>query len=294
MFQSMLVPLDGSTLAEEALPLAAALAEQNKASLSLTVVHPWGAAEDAPPPASRADRELREAEGRYLNHLIQRVASAYRIPVCEAVLDGTPTGETLEEYVRRRRIDLVVASTHNHGVLGRFLSTGVARFLAHHSRTSVLFTKPQVASMPVNLAGFQKILVALDGSPQAEVILSAAASLVAPERGTITLLRVVASAGQSPGRVDNEARSYLEQLAGPLRLRGNTIDAAVVRGENVAKAILDYAEQQDVDLIALTTHQRSWAARTVFGSVADALIRSARVPVLVCHNTRPSISNPGK
>ena len=71
MFHSILVPLDGSTLAEQALLLAAAVAEQNKASLSLAVVHPWGPAEDAPRSGTRADHELREAEGTYLNRLTQ-------------------------------------------------------------------------------------------------------------------------------------------------------------------------------------------------------------------------------
>jgi nucleotide-binding universal stress UspA family protein len=287
MLHSVLVPLDGSTLAEEALPIAAALAEQNQASLSLAVVHPWGPAEDAPRPASRADRELREAEGRYLNHLIQRLASAYRIPVCEAVLEGAATGQTLEEYIRGRSIELVVATTHNHGILGRFLSTGVARFLAHYSRASVLFIKPQAGPLPVSLGGFQRILVALDGTSDPNVSLLPVASLVAPGHGAITLLRVVAGAGESLDQAHMKAGSYLERLAAPLRQRGSPIQTAVVRSDDVAEAILAYAERQETDLIALTRRRRGWAARTAFGSVADAIIRKAAVPVLVCHPTEP-------
>lgn len=146
------------------------------------MVHPWGPAEDAPRLSSRSDRELREAEGWYLNRLMQRVAAAYRIPVCEALVDGAATGQTLEEYIRRRNIDLVVASTHYHGALGRFLSTGVTRFLAHHSRASVLFIKPQAGPLPISLVGFQRLLVALDGSSEAEVSLLPAADLAAPKQ----------------------------------------------------------------------------------------------------------------
>jgi nucleotide-binding universal stress UspA family protein len=221
MLNSVLVPLDGSLLAEEALPIAAALAEKSKASLSLTVVHPWGPDEDAPRPGTRADHKLRETEGLYLNKLIQRLAAVYRTTVYEAVLDGAATGETLERYIRRRNIDLVVASTHNHGVLGRFLSTGVARFLARYSRSSVLFIKPQVALLPATLVGFNRIVVALDGTCDPQVSLEAAADLAAPDGGAITLLRVVTETSELVDQARTEAKRYLEQLAVVLRRRGN-------------------------------------------------------------------------
>ena len=291
MLQSVLVPLDGSVLAEEALPIAAALAEQNKASLSLTVVHPWGPAEDAPRPATRADRGLRETEGLYLDQLIQRLAAAYRITVSEAVLDGASTGETLERYIRCRNIDLVVASTHNHGILGRFLSTGVARFLARYSHSRVLFIKPQVAPLPATLVGFKHIVVALDGSSDPEVSLGAAADLAVPEGGAITLLRVVTGPGESLDQARTEAGSYLEQLAVGLRRRGHPVDTAVVSGERVVQAILAYAEEHQADLIVLTTRTRAWLARTMLGSVADTLIPKAAVPVLVCHAEESRAAN---
>lgn len=283
MLHSVLVPLDGSVLAEEALPIAAALAEQNKASLSLTVVHPWGPAEDAPRPATRADRGLRQTEGLYLNELIQRLAAAYRITLCEAVLDGPSTGETLEQYIRRRNIDLVVASTHNHGILGRFLSTGVARFLARYSRSRVLFIKPQVGPMPPSPVGFKRIVVALDGTSDPEVSFQATIDLAAPDGATITLLRVVTDSEESLDRARDEARSHLDLLAVVLRQRGHPVDTAVVAGQKVVETILAYAGEQQADLIVVTARKRARLARAMHGDVADALIPKAAVPVLVCH-----------
>ena len=290
MLRSVLVPLDGSMLAEEALPIAAALAEQNKASLSLTVVHPWGPAEDAPRPATRADRGLRETEGLYLNRLIQRLAAVYRTTVYEAVLDGAATGETLERYIRRRNIDLVVASTHNHGILGRFLSTGVARFLARYSRSRVLFIKPQVARLPATLAGFKRIVVALDGISDPEVSLVAAADLAAPDSVAITLLRVVNEIGGSLDEARAEAGSYLERLAIRSRALGYPTQTAVVCGEKIPEAILSYATQQQADLLVLTTRKQTWVARAMFGSVADVVIPRATIPVLVCHAAEDSVT----
>jgi nucleotide-binding universal stress UspA family protein len=285
MFHSILVPLDGSTLAEQALPLAAAVAEQNEASLSLAVVHPWGPAENAPRPGTHADREIREAEGTYLNRLMQEVASAYHIPVCEAVLDGSATGHTLVEYARRRKIDLVVASTHDHGALGRFLSSGLARHLAHQARASVLFIKPQAGPLPIGLGGFRRVLVALDGSPDSEAALLPAAALAAGEKAVITLVRVIAGAGEALDQARAEARSYLERLLPHQRQRGGQVQTRVLSAESAADAILAYVADEGIELIALTTRRRGAAARALFGSVADAVLHKAVVPVLVCHAT---------
>ena len=283
MFHSILVPLDGSTLAEQALPLAAAVAEQNKASLYLAVVHPWGPAEDAPRAGTRADHKLRREEGTYLNHLMQAVASAYRIPVCEAVLDGAATGHTLVEYARRRKIDLVVASTHNHGALGRFLSSGVARHLAHHARASVLFIKPQAGPLPSSLGGFRRVLVALDGSSGSEAALLPAVALAAREKAVITLVRVIAGSGEPLEQARAEAKSYLERLLP--HQRQYHVQTEVLLADNAADAILAYAADEGIELITLTTRRRGSAARALFGSVADAVIQKAAVPVLVCHAT---------
>ena len=285
MFHSILVPLDGSTLAEHAVPVAAAVAEQNEASLSLAVVHPWGPAEDAPRPGTRADHELREAEGTYLNRLMQAVASAYQIPVCEAVLDGSAAAHTLVEYTRRRKIDLVVASTHDHGALGRFLSSGVARHLAHHAPASVLFIKPQAGPLPIRLGGFRRVLVALDGSPGSEAALLPAAALAAGEKAVITLVRVVAGSGEPLKQAGAEAKSYLERLLPHQRQRGGQVQTTVLLADSAADAILAYVADEGIELIALTTRRRRPAARALFGSVADAVIHKARVPVLVCHAT---------
>jgi nucleotide-binding universal stress UspA family protein len=282
MFHSVLVPLDGSTLAEQALPLAAAIAEQNKAPLSLAVVHPWGPAEDAPRPGTGADHELREAEGIYLNRLTQAVASAYRIPVCEAVLEGSATGHTLVKYTRRRKIDLVVASTHDHGALGRFLSSGLSRYLAHQARAGVLFIKPQAGPLPITLGGFRRVLVALDGSAGAEAALLPATAL-AHQQAVITLVRVIAGSGTPLAQARAEAKSYLERLLPPQQQGGGRVETKVLLADSAADAILAYAADEGIELIALTTRRRGWAARTLFGSLTDTVIHKAAVPVLVCH-----------
>jgi nucleotide-binding universal stress UspA family protein len=283
MFGSVLVPLDGSTLAEQALPLAAAIAERHKASLGLVVVHPFGPLEDAPRPGTRADRELREAAGVYLSRLVQAVAAAYRIPVCETVLDGN-SGPMLVEFVRERGIDLVVASTHGYGPIGRLKVGGVAGHLAHDLRSSVLFIKPQEG--PVRMTahgGFGRILVALDGSIRAESALEPAAALAAKGMAVLALAQVICPGRPRLEERRGEAGWYLALLARRLQRSGRRIQTAVLVGTDPARAILTYAEEEAMELIALTTRERGPMARTFFGSIADAALHKSHVPVLVCH-----------
>jgi nucleotide-binding universal stress UspA family protein len=294
MFRSILVPLDGSPLAEQALPLAAAIAECHKASLTLAVVHPWGPAEDAPRPATRADRELREDEGLYLNRLMQAVVRAYQIPVYETVLDGN-SGPRLVRFAREREIDLVVASTHGYGPIGRLKVGGVAGHLAHRLGASVLFIKPQVGPLRMTAqGGFGRILVALDGSVRAEAALESAAALASQEGGVLALARVIPSGRRHLDQRRNEAGAYLASLVRRLQRDGRRIQTAVLVGNHPATAIFTYAKKEAMELIALTTRERGPMARTFFGSIADAAIHKSPVPVLVCHAVPARVKSPVK
>jgi len=143
---------------------------------------------------------------------------------------------------------------------------------------------------------YRHILVPLDGSALAEQVLPHVRDLAAHE-GTmkITLLRAVppiftssvdysgmlaASAADEQESLESEARAYLELVAAPLRSEGYTVNVEVSTMP-AAEAILDYAESQHADLIAIATHGRSGISRWVFGSVTQKVIQAAPVPVLV-------------
>jgi nucleotide-binding universal stress UspA family protein len=285
MFHSILVPLDGSTLAEQALPIAAAVAERNAALLHLVVVHPWGPPEDAPFPETIPDRESREAEGAYLSRMVPAVASTHHVTVCEAVLDGA-TGPALVEFARKRNVDLVVASTHGRGALSRFVLGGVAHHLVWELRASVLLLKPQAATVPPPFGGFMRVLFATDGSVQAEAALESAMALAAGAGATVTLFEVVLPSARGGAELEHrraEAERHLAALVPHISRRGIGADIAATVAVNPAAAILTQAERSDADLIVLTTRERRPVERVLFGSVADTVVHHAAVPVLVCH-----------
>jgi nucleotide-binding universal stress UspA family protein len=141
---------------------------------------------------------------------------------------------------------------------------------------------------------YDKILVPLDGSMQAESVLRHVEELALQSKSRVLLLRVV-DLGAPIGAVESayaslrrqemdqatrEARAYLAPLQGQYREKGIEANALVAFGRTV-DAILDTAESENVDLIVLANHGQSGLARVVEGSVAAGLLQRARRPLLV-------------
>jgi nucleotide-binding universal stress UspA family protein len=138
---------------------------------------------------------------------------------------------------------------------------------------------------------YEKILVPLDGSELAECVLPHVKAIAAGcSTGKVVLLRIVEPlpAGIPPA-VDFEvvqkagvkaAEGYLVKVKAQLSKEGLNVEAKVLTGRP-AETITDFAQREKVDLIALATHGRSGISRWVFGSVADRLVRSSSVPILL-------------
>jgi nucleotide-binding universal stress UspA family protein len=147
---------------------------------------------------------------------------------------------------------------------------------------------------------FKHLLLPLDGSPLGEMALPAALELATHFDSEITLLQVVrppyiathvgggAYAEMILGLRDlarAEATAYLKGHQGSLRQQGHRVHAHLSEGESVAELIVDAAASLDVDTIVMSTHGRGGLGRWVYGSVADKVLRSACVPVLLVRAT---------
>lgn len=142
---------------------------------------------------------------------------------------------------------------------------------------------------------YRHILAPLDGSTLAEGILTHVRALTPDKTAQITLLRSVARipshtiefdrTAQSPrgelNQHEQEAQDYLAPLVAQLRGEGYRADAAVVLQNDPHEAIIDYALQNAVDIVALVTHGRGGLGRLVFGSVAERLLHQSPLPLLV-------------
>jgi nucleotide-binding universal stress UspA family protein len=292
MFRTILVPLDGSPFAEQALPWALSLARRGGASLDLVRAHStYGETTPSsgwPPYDAELDAHAMEQEQLYLAGTANWLAAVTRVPMTTAVVRGFPS-EAILERLDSQRADFIVMTTHGRGRLGRFFLGSVADYILRHAAVPVLLIRPTerplgIVPEPVT----ENILIPLDGSSLAEQILTPAVELARLLEARCTLMRVMELGMDpwdrptgDPDLAEREAqiRAYLEKTADPLRARGLSVTTHVVRAERSAQAILEQVASSDV--VALATHGRGGVRRLLVGSVADKVIRGATGPVLV-------------
>lgn len=297
MYTSILVPLDGSPFGEAALPAAMALAKRSGARLHLVHVH--AASADGEGGLGGLPRgwaaEAERAARAYLDEVVARTADDMGESVSFGLLKA-PVAAAVGEYARTNGITLLVMSTHGRRGLSRMWLGSVAAGIIREAPAPVLLVRPRkTGARPGASLRIRHILVPLDGSRTSEGIVASAAALGKLTGASLTLLHVVEPAfrlGEAilvpateydPGLTERriaEAEAYLNRLAVRLRGDGLTVDTVVREGEAVT-SVLDEAKAKGSDLIALATHGRSGWQRLAFGSVADKIVRTSTLPVLV-------------
>lgn len=287
MFTTILVPLDGSDLAERALPQALTLADASGARLLLLrAAHGFNYPGGDPERIRLA--ALAEAEA-YLEELAARLGAPGRTIDTAARYGDAATA--IAEEVPARQVSLISMSTHGRSGLGRWLFGSVADAVLRQATVPVLLI-PATSARLWARGGARRILVPLDGSQLAEAALEPAVALARDFAADLTLLQVISTfyepfAGEAAPYipVDSEAelaeaRSYLEGLAAPLRVAGIATTTRAEVGLPAA-AIAAAAAEEDAMLIALATHGRGGLSRLVLGSVATGTIQRADVPLLL-------------
>jgi len=300
-FRSILVPLDGSSFAEQAVPLAARIAQGAGSKLRLTLVHRLPSAPIDPAAAKlfmSIELATRKSERSYLRAIQSRLRDGGTRLASAVTLTGK-AGPALAQYVQEMGIDLVVMSTHGRGGVRRAWLGSVADYLIRTLEVPVVLVRPREgepgAARP---AASGQILVALDGSPLAEEALHPAVALARAWNAELALLQVVRpvllSADPSlplplPSAFDEDlttmwrtqAQDYLDDIVEKLHEQGIRATGAASLGWYAADSILEAARPERVAAIVIATHGRGGLRRLALGSVADKLVRGADVPVLV-------------
>ena len=305
-FRSILVPLDGSPFAEQALPLALAIGRAARSKVRLVLVHQLPTiplSVEAARFYTSMELAVRRSERGYLRGLAARLREPGGPRVVSALLAG-PVADILTHYVRDSGTDLVVMSTHGRGPLQRAWLGSVADHLIRNLEVPVLLVRPrEEVSVPAGPPGIGRIMVPLDGSPLAEAALVPAAALARLLGAEVVLLQVVPPlimdiAPLGPRSIGyheeiialrrSVAHDYLQGLAEQLGQQGLRAIALAVLGPGVAETILDVAGRERIDLLAVATRGQGGIRRLTLGSVADKLVRAAEAPVLVIRPTKVS------
>lgn len=296
MLPSILVPLDRSAFAEQALPLAAAIARRARARLELVQVHALYAMADAAaswcPYDPRQDAEREREERLYLEGVARSLSARIPVEVATAVLPGsaaTPetVADSLIERVHAGKCCLAAMATHAPGPFSRFWLGSVADEMVRRCPVPVLLVRPgEETAGPAAEPALGTVLVPLDGSPLAECALAPAIGLARLMGARLTLFRAVEVGGEAKA----EAEAYLEEVAGRVREPGLEVRRQAETARHASEAILAAARRERAGLVALATHGRSGFARLLAGSVADEVVRNARLPVLACRAESGNLS----
>ncbi len=277
MFQRVLVPLDGSELAEQVLPVAERLRARG-GTLHLVRLNPA----PADPPTPYDETLQLEAES-YLDFMVSRLADRGVAAQWE-----TRCGDVATELIAAagdHACDLVALSSHGRTGVARLVFGSVAERVLKGATLPTLLVR---AATPGGARSrLESILVPLDGTDVSERALEPAARLAREHAARIHLLYVVETlwaAGDSKLARDQlkEVRRVSERLrALAEKLRGEDVPARtlVVRGEP-ATEVLAHAARYSMDLVVMTP--TSTAARgAAFGHVSEKVLRTAPMPVLV-------------
>lgn len=317
----MLVPLDGSTRAERALPVAARIARATGGSLVLlqATSFPVDYGLDFATNPSYAQTMLDDALAtakKYLTSVADTEGLAGIKTETEAVI-GT-AAETILTYAQMSNIDLIIMCRHGETGFKRWALGQMAQKVARHSSAPVLLLRegdPEPLELHTDATHLFHALVALDGSSLAEAILIPAAHLVAalasPAQGALHLTRVVQlptahhdneRAVDLAEQAQAEAVGYLHAVADNVRNRlaaelGLQITSSVTMNEDVAETLIRMAESgettfevQGCDLIALATHGRGGFQRWMVGSITERVLDGTRLPLLILRPQEQQVS----
>ena len=291
MKEPILVPLDGSALAEQALPFAEALAATSGSPLVLLYASyvPMVFGIDS---SEAQVQELAVAEA-YLRKIVPRLRR--RGLVVETCAPYGLAGQAIAREASTRRAWLIAMSTHGRGMLGRLLSGGVAAEVVRRATVPVLLVRAwHAGDARSRLIIGKTIVVPLDGSALAETALPVAQALAASLGGPLLLVRAVPPADpvltpdgmavalftEDRTVAEREANEYLAPLAARLADAGNAVQA-LVRFGKPAEVIRAVAEEHGAALTVLATHGRTGLDRLLLGSVAEAVVRHGATPVLL-------------
>ncbi|HST08280.1 MAG TPA: universal stress protein [Gemmatimonadaceae bacterium] len=300
MYNTIMVPTDGSGFDREAILVALRLAERFDARVRLVRVLSMGAyfgmaanpeGVIITPEAMRAEQDLAQGE---LYALAAECRSLSKVDVSADVEQG-PIADILAGYAKRYEVDLIIISSHGRRGIARLSLGSVTDSLIRGTTIPVLVVKPRASYLtPEATKEFHHIIAPLDGSELAEQILERILPIAKLEDAEITLLHVLTPSEDAYENDESRklpwwekrvasAQAYLSRRAAEIRRRGVDATIDVVVGEKVSDAITSYARHEGADLIAIATHGRGGLARVVRGSVADGVTKSAMSSVLVFH-----------
>jgi nucleotide-binding universal stress UspA family protein len=292
IFSHILVGTDGSEAADEAVDFAARLAHEHDGELILCYAVNW-----LPPVANAADAgsmidpapilaELRAAGEAYIDRAARRAKAAGVAPQ-HRVVEGAAAPSILD-LARDEGCTLIVMATHGRAGLEHFFVGSTTEAVLRGSTIPVLTIRAGKHTARPGRC-FERIIVGIDDSEPSDAALATVVDFPAEDRRHVLLCGVAGSAFVVGGReyrqaaideLHEETERVVETALATAGKRGRSFEVRVVDGRT-APALIAAAEQEKADLIVLGSHGRRGLRRLFLGSVAENVVQSASIPVLV-------------
>ena len=273
MYQKILVPLDGSTLAEVALPYAEEMAGRLGSEVILLSVTGSSDARDYHKSQIYVEKIINDTKRRAEKYLEGQ--EHREIKIDPVTLVGHPA-EEIVNYADKEHIGLIIMATHGISGLKRWALGSVAGKVVRAAKQPVALIRAKDVRTRHERGMLDKLLVSLDGSSESEAVIPHIEELALRLTVEVTLFQTV----PQPDRVYADAEGYLEKVTASLKEKGIKVDSQVRIGD-AADEIIKMSDEIDADMVAMATHGRSGAGRWALGSVAEKVIQGGDTPVLL-------------
>lgn len=297
MISHILVPLDGSALAECVLPHVMAIA--SSANTRITLLHVLE------PPHAKGDEQTidplewhlkkREA-GIYLDEIARRLQQA-SFKVESVILEGSPADGVID-YANNHDVTLIILSSHGRSGLSSWnVSSVVQKIILRSFKSTLLVRAYKSTATELTAARYNRLFVGLDCSARAEYILPMAINLAQFHKAKLILGMVIRKpemldrfpisdedaqlVARIVDRNHRTASHYFEALQKQLSVQGVESQIQLVASNNVTAALHEMVEQQDVDLVMLVAHGHSGEGRWPYGSIATSFIAYGATSLMI-------------
>ena len=295
IIKNLLVPLDGSLLAESVLTVASELAK--KINVSITLIH---MIESDPPKTIHGQRHLTNPEQaeQYLNSIAKsKLFEGITAHIHVHDISVKNVSQSISEHSKELHQDLVIMCTHGSGGLHDLLFGSIAQQVISLGNIPVLLINPTQNKINTH-EKFDTFLIPLDGNPEHEHVLEYSVILAKMCNAKIHLLMAIPHFGTMSGKLTaanrllpgttskmldmivSDAEEYLAGIQKKLEASELKVSVSSSRNDPAA-AIADIAKKINADMIILGTHGKKGAEAFWEGSVTPKISKSSKIPLLL-------------
>lgn len=294
MYEKILVPLDGSEVAEVALPYAGELA--GRLGSEITLIHVCESTEQQYRNMHQIYMQKMAEMTRQLIKKYVETPDAASIAVQAELLNGNPADKILD-FAEKQHVNLIVIATHGRSGIQRWVLGSIADKVVNAAKQPVLLIRARgIPPREVEKVKTGKILLTLDGSKESEAVIPYIQELAARLKAGVILLQVVPPPSPvitipgetmqipyTPAQVELwkiDAAAYLEKMAEGFKSRHIEVRSEVRVGDP-AQEIIAAADEFKADLVAMSTHGRSGIRRWALGSTADKVLHGGNTSLFL-------------